>query len=86
MNAAASKPADEDVTISLVRRYAENAVKPENAGARRTQTLRMSTGMVIARRACHIAPLVTMSPGYSVPPVTRPRGCHVRSSNQSQKL
>ena len=22
-------------------------------------------------------PLVTISPGYSVPPVTRPRGCHV---------
>ncbi len=22
-------------------------------------------------------PLVTMSPGYNVPPVTRPRGCHV---------
>ena len=22
-------------------------------------------------------PLVTISPGYKVPPVTRPRGCHV---------
>lgn len=33
-----------------------------------------------------MAPLVTISPGYSVPPVTLPRGCHVRSSNQSQKL
>jgi hypothetical protein len=24
-----------------------------------------------------MAPLVTISPGYRVPPVTRPRGCHV---------
>ena len=28
---------------------------------------------------------VTISPGYNVPPATRPRGYHERSSNQFQK-
>jgi len=51
MNTAAKRPAEEDVVISLVRRYAETAVRPEKAGASRTQTLRMSTGIVKARRA-----------------------------------
>ena len=31
-------------------------------------------------------PLVTMSPGYSVPPVTRPKGCHVPRSMIGQPL
>ena len=27
-------------------------------------------------------PLVTISPGYNVPPVTRPRGCHVPTETE----
>ncbi len=50
MNAAARRPADGEVDISDVRRYAARAVRPENAGASRTQMFRMSTGIARRRR------------------------------------
>jgi len=31
-----------------------------------------------------MTPLVTINPGYSVPPVTRPRGCHVPNEGSNQ--
>lgn len=49
MNTAARRPADWDVVISLVKKYAESAVSPEKAGARRTQMFLISTGMVRKR-------------------------------------
>lgn len=51
MKMAARRPAEGDGVISLVKRYAAKAVKPENAGARRTQMFRISTGIVRALRA-----------------------------------
>lgn len=63
INTAASRPAEGDVDISEVRRYAAKAVRPENAGASRTQMLRISTGMESSRRRWYIAPLVTIRPG-----------------------
>lgn len=51
MKAAARRPAEGEVVISLVRRYVEKAVRPEQAGARRTQMFRISTGTARARRA-----------------------------------
>ena len=80
INAAASRPADGEALISEVMRYDATAVNPENPGARRTHMLRISTGIDNSRRMWYITPLVTMSPGYRVPPVTRPRGCHVPES------
>ena len=50
MNAAASRPAEGDADISEVSRYIASAVRPENAGARRTQMFRMSTGIERKRR------------------------------------
>ena len=50
MKTAARRPAEGEVDISEVRRYAANAVRPENAGARRTQMLRISTGIERSRR------------------------------------
>jgi hypothetical protein len=48
----------------------------EKSGARKTQTLRMSTGKLTAWRSQWIKPEVTMRPGYTVPPTTRPSGYH----------
>jgi len=50
MKHAASRPAEGESDISEVRRYVAKAVRPENAGASRTQMLRMSTGKVRKRR------------------------------------
>lgn len=50
MKAAASRPAEGDSDISEVRRYVARAVSPEKAGARSTQMLRISTGIVRKRR------------------------------------
>lgn len=50
MKTAARRPADFEVVISFVRRYAESAVSPEKAGASMTQMLRISTGTVRNRR------------------------------------
>jgi hypothetical protein len=50
MNAAARRPAEGEVDISHVKRYIARAVKPEKAGASRTQMFRMSTGIVRKRR------------------------------------
>ena len=51
MKAAANRPAEVLVVISLVNRYAAKAVKPEKAGANKTQMFLISTGIVRARRA-----------------------------------
>ena len=51
MKMAASKPAEGVIDISFVKRYVAKAVRPENAGARRTQMFRMSTGSVNALSA-----------------------------------
>jgi hypothetical protein len=51
MKIAASRPAEGDVDISLVKRYVANAVNPENPGASNTHMFRISTGIVRARRA-----------------------------------
>ena len=50
MKIAASSPAEGESLISEVNRYVANAVRPEKAGARRTQMFRMSTGSVRNRR------------------------------------
>jgi len=50
MKTAASNPADGEVVISDVRRYAANAVRPEHAGASRTQMFLISTGRERSRR------------------------------------
>ena len=50
MNPAARRPAEGDGVISLVNRYIANDVRPEKAGASKTQMLRMSTGSVRKRR------------------------------------
>jgi hypothetical protein len=81
MKAAASKPAEESL-ISFVKRYVKYAVSPEKAGASMTQMFLISTGKPIFLNACQMEPLVTMSPGYRVPPVTLPSGYQVLSSNQ----
>lgn len=77
MNAAANSPAEGEADISDVRRYIANAVSPEKPGARSTQMFLMSTGIERSRRRWYMAPEVTMRPGYNVPPVTLPKGCHV---------
>ena len=50
MKAAARSPAEGEVDISEVKRYAAKAVKPENPGASKTHMLRMSTGIASKRR------------------------------------
>ena len=83
MNAAASKPAPSPF-ISRVKRYVARAVNPLNPGAKRTHTLRISTGKLMNRRILWMMAEVTMRPGYKVPPATLPRGYHDRESNQFQ--
>lgn len=86
MKTAASRPAEGELEISFVNKYAASAVSPEQAGASRTQMLRISTGKVRNRSTWYITPLVTMRPGYRVPPVTRPRGCHVSGQSYQHDL
>lgn len=87
MKRAAQSPVDSrepSRPTSLANRYVAKAVRPEKAGASCTQTSRMSTGMLTAWRAFQIRPDVTMSPGYRVPPTTRPSGYQAVGSNQFQ--
>ena len=62
MNADASKPAPSPL-ISRVKRYVANAVSALKPGAKRTHTLRMSTGRLMNCRKLWMMAEVTMSPG-----------------------
>ena len=63
------------------------AVKELKSGPIMTQTSLTSTGWSLsaALRNQWIQVAVSVSPGYIVPPTTRPRGYHVRSSKKFQK-
>ena len=63
------------------------AVKELKSGPIMTQTSLTSTGWSLsaALRNQWIQVAVSVSPGYTVPPTTRPRGYHVRSSKKFQK-
>ena len=50
MKSAAKSPASALFVHSLVKKYADIAVKPENTGARKTQMFLISIGKAIASR------------------------------------
>ena len=84
MNRAAKRPVSDLLVHSFAKKKVEIEVSPAKTGARKTHTLRMSTGNARKSPIHLMLAEVTMIPGKIVPPITLPSGYQDSLSNQFQ--